>query len=66
MNTDMGMRAGIAPAQTIRALIESGAIMLDGALLDRQIQPASLDLRLGKCAYRIRPGSPCANSWVTC
>lgn len=45
---------GIAPAQTIRALIEQGAISLGAPLVDRQIQPASLDLRLGKKAYRIR------------
>jgi dCTP deaminase len=54
MDTDADFGPGIAPAQTIRALIESGAIRLDEPLLDRQIQPASLDLRLGTCAYRIR------------
>lgn len=54
MSTEVDFGAGIAPAQTIRALIEAGAITFDEALLDRQIQPASLDLRLGKCAYRIR------------
>ena len=45
---------GIAPSQAIRALIESGAISLGAPVLDRQIQPASLDLRLGKKAYRVR------------
>jgi len=45
---------GIAPAQAIRQLISSGAISLGEPLLDRQIQPASLDLRLGRKAYRVR------------
>jgi dCTP deaminase len=45
---------GIAPAQAIRALIEQGAISMGAPALDRQIQPASLDLRLGKKAYRVR------------
>ncbi len=45
---------GIAPSQVIRKLISSGAISLGEPLLDRQIQPASLDLRLGRKAYRVR------------
>jgi dCTP deaminase len=50
----MTEKPGIAPAQAIRALIEAGAISLGAPLLDRQIQPASLDLRLGRKAYRVR------------
>jgi dCTP deaminase len=50
----MTEKPGIAPAQEIRALIEEGAISLGAPLLDRQIQPASLDLRLGPKAYRVR------------
>ena len=51
---DMTNAPGIAPSQVIRKLISSGAISLGEPLLDRQIQPASLDLRLGRKAYRVR------------
>ena len=47
-------RGGVYPVQEIEALIESGAILLDQPLLDHQLQPASLDLRLGDFAYRVR------------
>ncbi len=50
----MTQAEGIAPSQAIRALIDQGAISPGAPLVDRQIQPASLDLRLGKKAYRIR------------
>ncbi|HDR29353.1 2'-deoxycytidine 5'-triphosphate deaminase [Rhodovulum sp.] len=45
---------GVLPAQQIRALIEAGAIGLSAPLDDGQVQPASLDLRLGDVAYRMR------------
>lgn len=35
-------------------MIESGQILLEMHLADGQIQPASLDLRLGQTAYRVR------------
>src|SRR5437660_10405026 len=38
----------------IAELAQDGAIVLDRALQPDQIQPASLDLRLGKVAYRVR------------
>ena len=47
-------RSGILPSQGIRALITSGAIKLAEPILDTQLQPASLDLRLGPVAYRVR------------
>jgi dCTP deaminase len=43
---------GLLPAQMIRALVRDGAIA--GGVTDAQIQPASLDLRLGECAWRVR------------
>ena len=46
-------RAGIFPYQDIRRLIAAGAIGANPAIEDRQIQPASLDLRLGRKAYRL-------------
>ena len=47
-------RTGILPSQAIRQLIAAGEIAGAPQIEDAQIQPASLDLRLGKVAYRIR------------
>ncbi|MBO6758379.1 MAG: 2'-deoxycytidine 5'-triphosphate deaminase [Roseibium sp.] len=46
--------SGILPAHMIEALFEDGAIMSAHPPVDGQIQPASLDLRLGETAYRVR------------
>ena len=45
---------GVLPAQALRDLISKGAISADPAIIPEQIQPASLDLRLGNIAYRVR------------
>lgn len=45
---------GILPAPTLRYLIESGEIAADTPIPEGQVQPASLDLRLGAVAYRVR------------
>jgi dCTP deaminase len=45
---------GVLPAQAIRELITSGAIKLARPIGAKQLQPASLDLRLGAIAYRVR------------
>src|SRR5262245_36329702 len=45
---------GILPDHMIAALVREGAIRAGRALDADQIQPASLDLRLGKTAYRVR------------
>ena len=45
---------GLLPAQTLRQLIEEGGISAAQPIPPSQIQPASLDLRLGDIAYRIR------------
>ncbi|HXG80144.1 MAG TPA: 2'-deoxycytidine 5'-triphosphate deaminase [Methyloceanibacter sp.] len=42
------------PSQAIRAMISAGEIVAAPEIDASQIQPASLDLRLGKVAYRIR------------
>ena len=47
-------QSGILPSQAIEALIEGGQVKLAEPLLERQLQPASLDLRLGTIAYRVR------------
>ena len=45
---------GVVPAQELRALIDRGVIGASAPILPGQIQPASLDLRLGLVAYRVR------------
>ena len=45
---------GILPAHIIEALEQSGAITLACPFVAGQVQPASLDLRLGKRAWRMR------------
>jgi dCTP deaminase len=45
---------GILPVQAIRALVSSGAIRTELPVAPGQIQPASIDLRLGATAYRVR------------
>ncbi len=48
------MQQGVLPAQALRALIAAGAIAASAAIEAAQVQPASLDLRLGTVAYRVR------------
>src|SRR5512138_206020 len=45
---------GILPDRMIAALTQSGGILPAYDYAPDQIQPASLDLRLGKIAYRVR------------
>lgn len=45
---------GILPAHGIANMVREKQIWASGGILDDQIQPASLDLRLGEVAYRIR------------
>jgi dCTP deaminase len=45
---------GILPCQSIEALIDQGAISSAGPWDPDQVQPASLDLRLGARAWRVR------------
>jgi dCTP deaminase len=47
-------KTGILPDQDIAALFETGALKTLRALDGDQIQPASLDLRLGERAWRVR------------
>ena len=48
------MNDGVLPSQTLQAMIDAGAIRADMPVVAGQIQPASLDLRLGSVAYRVR------------
>ena len=45
---------GVLPDQALRRLIADGAIAGDTPISAGQVQPASLDLRLGTIAYRVR------------
>ncbi len=46
--------AGILPYQSIAALIEQGAVAAGAPFRADQVQPASLDLRLGGYVWRVR------------
>ncbi len=50
----MAEKSGVLPIQEIEALIENGFVSMSPGPVKGQIQPASLDLRLGAKAYRIR------------
>ncbi len=45
---------GILPDHLIAALVKTGAVIPAAAPDEDQIQPASIDLRLGEIAYRVR------------
>jgi dCTP deaminase len=45
---------GVLPSQAIKDLIASGRVSASPAISDEQIQPASLDLRLGDVAHRVQ------------
>lgn len=45
---------GVLSSQQLTGMIASGAIRAELPIGDAQIQPASLDLRLGSVAYRVR------------
>lgn len=47
-------KTGILPDREISALFEAGALTTPRPVDEGQIQPASLDLRLGETAYRVR------------
>ncbi len=50
----MGGRMGVLAQQHIEAMVDRRAIQIAAPLDGDQIQPASLDLRLGTVAYRVR------------
>jgi dCTP deaminase len=45
---------GVLPDSELKRAIQQGWIAADAPFIDEQIQPASLDLRLGDVAYRLR------------
>ena len=66
------MASGILPDREIGALFDGGALAASRALDPDQVQPASLDLRLGDKAWRVRasflpgPGNTSPPSWRGC
>ena len=50
----MRFAPGILPSQAIEALAAAGHIRVDEPLAADQVQPASLDLRLGRRVFRVR------------
>jgi len=52
--TDPTRLPGVLPIQTIAALCDAGAVAADPGVDAAQLQPASLDLRLGAVAWRVR------------
>lgn len=49
-----GAKQGILPDRHIRALADAGQLRLAEPFVETQVQPASLDLRLGNRALRVR------------
>ena len=45
---------GVLPSQDLKTMIKEGVINAQPQIISEQIQPASLDLRLGTRAYRVR------------
>jgi len=54
VNAGQRRTTGILPAHVLRDMIRGGAITAVPEVLPDQVQPASLDLRLGPVAYRVR------------
>lgn len=52
--TDRRAKSGLLPRQLILAMVESRMVQAASVVEDSQLQAASLDLRLGSRAYRIR------------
>ena len=53
-NSGRPRTTGILPYQAIHAMRRGGEILAESDILPEQIQPASIDLRLGSVAYRVR------------
>ena len=54
---EAGRKTGVLPSQHLARLVEDGGIAAasaDAPISKKQIQPASIDLRLGATAYRVR------------
>src|ERR1039458_6676660 len=52
--TGASAASGVLPSQELRNAAAAGYIRSADGILDEQIQPSSIDLRLGPVAYRVR------------
>jgi dCTP deaminase len=63
-----GIGTGIFPSQMLSDFVDTGKIISPEPLLSGQIQPASIDLRLGKVGYEVRasflPGNATVESKI--
>ena len=60
----LSFTTGIFPSQRIRRLIEDSRIWADGGIDESQIQPSSIDLRLGSVAYRVQASFLPGKNWT--
>src|ERR1700730_12236256 len=51
---DFGAQFGLLPREKIELMARRKMILAEGGIESEQFQPASLDLRLGARAYRVR------------
>ncbi|HTV33569.1 MAG TPA: 2'-deoxycytidine 5'-triphosphate deaminase [Methylocella sp.] len=51
---DFGTQFGLLPRQKIEFMVRRKMILAENDIEEKQLQPASLDLRLGDWAYRVR------------
>jgi dCTP deaminase len=62
-NSEPGVQFGLLPREKIAAMVQRKFIQAEAGTEESQLQPASLDLRLGARAYRVRasflPGRDC-------
>jgi dCTP deaminase len=54
MPADNNIAKGVLPSQALEKMVASGQIKARAAVLPDQIQPSSIDLRLGAEAFRVR------------
>ncbi|MCC5983949.1 MAG: 2'-deoxycytidine 5'-triphosphate deaminase [Rhodobacteraceae bacterium] len=54
MTADQTTATGALPDTALRRMIDTGALRAESPVTGDQVQPASLDLRLGAVAYRVR------------
>jgi dCTP deaminase len=54
MPVDNDIARGVLPLQALEKMVSSGQIRSRAALLPEQMQPSSIDLRLGSEAFRVR------------
>src|ERR1700730_13211782 len=52
--TDFGTQFGLLPREKIELMLRRKMIQSESTIEEEQLQPASLDLRLGPRAYRVR------------